>query len=149
MYSKNNTPWNKMQISIGTTRHNQLTYYAQMGMQYSVYVMCTVKAILVTFIVLQGIAYIRGPPVKTSIKSIATYQATWNYMKTTKGGLISVSFSLWHKSLKKEPNHSPKQNPLRKKMFRIKVALSQKILDNFYFIEINIPNHYPEQKSLF
>ena len=61
-----------------------------MGMYYVIVctLMCTVKAILVTFTVLQGIAYIRGPPVKTSIKSIATYLGTWNYMKTTKGGLI-------------------------------------------------------------
>ena len=28
----------------------------------------------------------------------------------------------------------------------LKVALSQKILENFYFSKINIPNHYPEQK---
>ena len=47
-----------------------------MGMYYVIVctLMCTVKAILVTFTVLQGIAYyIRGPPVNTSIKSIATY----------------------------------------------------------------------------
>ena len=28
----------------------------------------------------------------------------------------------------------------------LKVALSQKILENFYISNINIPNHYPEQK---
>ena len=28
----------------------------------------------------------------------------------------------------------------------LKVASSQKILDNFYIYNINIPNHYPEQK---
>ena len=28
----------------------------------------------------------------------------------------------------------------------LKVALSQKILENFYVANINIPNHYPEQK---
>ena len=28
----------------------------------------------------------------------------------------------------------------------LKVALSQKILENFYIANINIPNHYPEQK---
>ena len=35
----------------------------------------------------------------------------------------------------------------RAKMWvRLKVDLSQKILENFYFSKINIPNHYPEQK---
>ena len=29
---------------------------------------------------------------------------------------------------------------------QVKVALSQKILVNFYVSNINIPNHYPEQK---
>ena len=29
---------------------------------------------------------------------------------------------------------------------KIKVALSQKILKNFFIAKINIPNHYPEQK---
>ena len=29
---------------------------------------------------------------------------------------------------------------------QVKVALSQKILENFYVSNINIPNHYPEQK---
>jgi hypothetical protein len=28
----------------------------------------------------------------------------------------------------------------------LKVALSQKILKNFFVAKINIPNHYPEQK---
>ena len=28
----------------------------------------------------------------------------------------------------------------------LKVALSQKILEDFYLSKINIPNHYPEQK---
>jgi hypothetical protein len=28
----------------------------------------------------------------------------------------------------------------------LKVALSQKRLDDFYISKINIPNHYPEQK---
>ena len=28
----------------------------------------------------------------------------------------------------------------------LKVVLSQKILEDFYFSEIDIPNHYPEQK---
>ena len=28
----------------------------------------------------------------------------------------------------------------------LKVALSQKILKNFFIAKINIPNHYPEQK---
>ena len=28
----------------------------------------------------------------------------------------------------------------------LKVALSQKILENFHIANINIPNHYPEQK---
>ena len=28
----------------------------------------------------------------------------------------------------------------------LKVALSQKILENFYISNVNIPNHYPEQK---
>ena len=27
----------------------------------------------------------------------------------------------------------------------LKVALSQKMLEDFYFSKINIPNHYPEQ----
>ena len=31
-------------------------------------------------------------------------------------------------------------------MVLLKVALSQKILVNFYISNINIPNHYPEQK---
>jgi hypothetical protein len=31
-------------------------------------------------------------------------------------------------------------------MMMLKVALSQKILENFYIANINIPNHYPEQK---
>ena len=30
----------------------------------------------------------------------------------------------------------------------LKVALSQKILENFYISKINSPNHYPEQKIL-
>ena len=29
----------------------------------------------------------------------------------------------------------------------LKVALSQKILENFYIADINIPYDYPEQKS--
>ena len=28
----------------------------------------------------------------------------------------------------------------------LKVALSQKILEDFYYSKINIPYHYPEQK---
>ena len=28
----------------------------------------------------------------------------------------------------------------------LKVALSQKVLKNFFVAKINIPNHYPEQK---
>ena len=28
----------------------------------------------------------------------------------------------------------------------LKVALSQKIVDNFYIAKLNIPNHYPGQK---
>jgi hypothetical protein len=31
-------------------------------------------------------------------------------------------------------------------VFVLKVALSQKILKNFFVAKINIPNHYPEQK---
>ena len=30
--------------------------------------------------------------------------------------------------------------------YLLKVALSQKILENFYISNINIPNHYPEQE---
>ena len=44
----------------------------------------------------------------------------------------------------------PSQNMLtlyRSKIsFRLKVALSQKMLEDFYFSKINIPMHYPEQK---
>ena len=40
--------------------------------------------------------------------------------------------------------NSPKNE--RKNSTLLKVALSQKILENFYIAYINIPNHYPEQK---
>ena len=31
-------------------------------------------------------------------------------------------------------------------MLHVQMALSQKILESFYISNINIPNHYPEQK---
>ena len=33
----------------------------------------------------------------------------------------------------------------KKQQNKLNVALSQKVLDNFYLSKINIPNHYPEQ----
>ena len=36
-----------------------------------------------------------------------------------------------------------------KKLTLLKVALSQKILENFYISNKNIPKHYPEQKFEF
>ena len=39
-----------------------------------------------------------------------------------------------------------KNSDIFTKVVLLKMALSQKRMEDFYFSQMNIPNHYPEQK---